>query len=139
MKLLIQREYIICRWIDNGCTASSAQWHGLTVLKHSSMLLRPTSHRKGSCCVHAAFAEIKRSSQEDILYMSTFLKRVSWITILIGTKHGDPGVPMEDNEEDNDDDNIPDRAQLYEAGALEDEQCMRQKQMLQKNNSHLTN
>ena len=84
MKLLIQREYIICRWIENGCTASGAQWHGLTVLKHSSMLLRPTSHRKVSCSVHAAFAEIKRSSQEDILYMSTFLKRVSWITILFG-------------------------------------------------------
>ena len=34
------------------------------------------------------------------------------------TKHGEPGVPMEDNEEDNDDDNIPDWAQLYEAGAF---------------------
>ena len=37
------------------------------------------------------------------------------------TKHGEPGVPMEDNEEDNDDDNIPDWAHLYEAGAFEDE------------------
>ena len=31
------------------------------------------------------------------------------------TKHGEPGVLMEDNEEDNDDDNIPDWAHLYEA------------------------
>ena len=53
-------------------------------LKTFSMLLRPTSRRKVSCCVHAAFAEIKRSSQKDILYMSTFLRRVSWITILFG-------------------------------------------------------
>ena len=37
------------------------------------------------------------------------------------TKHGEPGVPMEDNEEDNDDDNMPDWALLYEAGAFEDE------------------
>ena len=36
------------------------------------------------------------------------------------TKHGEPGVPMEDSEEDNDDDNIPDRAHLYEAGVFED-------------------
>ena len=64
MKLLIQREYIICRWIDNGCTAIIAQWIGLTVLKLSSMLLRPTSRRKVSCSVHAVFAEIKRSSQK---------------------------------------------------------------------------
>ena len=33
------------------------------------------------------------------------------------TKHGEPRVPMEDNEEDN----IPDWAHLYEAGAFEDE------------------
>ena len=37
------------------------------------------------------------------------------------TKHGDPGVPMEDNEEDNNDDNITDQAHLYEAGVFEDE------------------
>ena len=37
------------------------------------------------------------------------------------TKHGEPGVPMEDNEEDNYDDNIPDWAHLYEAAAFEDE------------------
>ena len=69
------------------------------------------------------------------------------------TKHGEPGVLMEDNEEDNDDDNMPDWALLYEAGAFEDEpvheaeenaalkmnQCMRQKKMLQKNNNHLMN
>ena len=36
------------------------------------------------------------------------------------TKHGEPGVPMEDNEEDNDDVNIPDWAHLDEAGAFED-------------------
>ena len=27
-------------------------------------------------------------------------------------KHGEPGVPMENNEEDNNDDNIPDWAHL---------------------------
>src|SRR6185503_11144396 len=37
------------------------------------------------------------------------------------TKHGEPGVPMEDNKEDNNDDNIPDWAHLYEAGVFEDE------------------
>jgi len=38
------------------------------------------------------------------------------------TKHGEPGVPMEDYEGHNDDDNnIPDWAHLYEAGAFEDE------------------
>ena len=37
------------------------------------------------------------------------------------TKHGEPGVPMEDNEENNDDDNIPDWAHLYETCAFEDE------------------
>ena len=31
------------------------------------------------------------------------------------TKHGEPGVLMEDNKEDNNDDNIPDWAHLYEA------------------------
>ena len=36
------------------------------------------------------------------------------------TKHGEPGVLMEDNEENNDDDNIPDWAHLYEAGVFED-------------------
>ena len=37
------------------------------------------------------------------------------------TKHGEPGVLMEDNEENNDDDNIPDWAHLYELGVFEDE------------------
>ena len=36
------------------------------------------------------------------------------------TKHGEPGVVMQDGEED-DDRNITDWAQLYEAGAFEDE------------------
>jgi hypothetical protein len=34
------------------------------------------------------------------------------------TKHGEPGVLMEDDEDDN---NIPDLAHLYEAGAFDDE------------------
>ena len=46
------------------------------------------------------------------------------------TKHGEAGVPMEDNEEDNDDDNMPDCALLYEVGAFKMNQCMRQKKML---------
>src|SRR6185312_3395960 len=139
MKLLIQREYIICRWIDNGCTASGAQWRGLTVLKLSSMLLRPTSHRKVSCCVHAAFTEIKRSSQKDILYMSTFLRRVSWITILFGPST----VNLEFRCK-----TMKKRIMMITSQtgltcmkrvSLKINQCMRQKQMLQKNNNHLTN
>ena len=55
------------------------------------------------------------------------------------TKHGEPGVPMQNNEEDNNDDNIPDWVHLYEAVSLKMNRCMRQKQMLQKNNNHLTN
>ena len=55
------------------------------------------------------------------------------------TKHGEPGVPMEDNEENNDDDdNIPNWAHLYKTGVFEDEPMHEQKQMLQKNNNHLT-
>ena len=37
------------------------------------------------------------------------------------TKHGEPGVLMEDNEEDNNDDNIPNWAHLCEAGVFEDD------------------
>ena len=55
------------------------------------------------------------------------------------TKHGEPGVSMEDNEVDNNDDNIPDWAHLCEEVSLKMNLCMRQKQMLQKNNNHLTN
>ena len=36
------------------------------------------------------------------------------------TKHGEPGVVMEDNEDDDEND-IPDWAHLSEAGAFEDE------------------
>ena len=36
------------------------------------------------------------------------------------TKHGEPGVVMQDGEDD-DDDNIADWAHLYEAGVFEDE------------------
>src|SRR6185295_10772540 len=85
----------------------------------SSILLRPTSRRKVSCCVHVAFAEIKRSSQKDILYMSIFLEGFM-DNYTLWTKHGEPGVPMEDNEEDNNDDNIPDWTHLYKAGVFED-------------------
>jgi hypothetical protein len=35
------------------------------------------------------------------------------------TKHGEPGVLMEDNEDD--DNNIPNLAHLYQAGAFDDE------------------
>jgi hypothetical protein len=37
------------------------------------------------------------------------------------TKHGEPGVLMEDDEDNDDDNNIPDLAHLYEAGAFDDE------------------
>ena len=37
------------------------------------------------------------------------------------TKHGEPEVLMEDNEEDNNNDNIPNLAHLCEAGVFEDE------------------
>jgi hypothetical protein len=37
------------------------------------------------------------------------------------TKHGEPGVLMEDDEDADDDNNIPDLAHLYEAGAFNDE------------------
>jgi hypothetical protein len=48
------------------------------------MRLRLTGHRKVSYVVHAALAEIIRNSLKEILYMSTLLKGVSWITILFG-------------------------------------------------------
>ena len=38
----------------------------------------------------------------------------------VWTKHGEPGVVMQDGEED-DDHNIADWAHLYEVGAFEDE------------------
>ena len=53
--------------------------------------------------------------------MSTFLKKGFMDNYTLWTKHGELGVPIEDNEEDNDDDNIPDWGHLYEAGAFEDE------------------
>jgi hypothetical protein len=37
------------------------------------------------------------------------------------TKHGEPGVLMEDDEDADDDNNIRDFAHLYEAGAFDDE------------------
>jgi hypothetical protein len=39
----------------------------------------------------------------------------------VWTKHGEPGVLMEDDEDADDDNNIPDLAHLYEAGAFDDE------------------
>jgi hypothetical protein len=48
------------------------------------MRLRPTGHRKVSCVVHAAFAEIIRNSLEEAFYTPILLKGVSWITILFG-------------------------------------------------------
>ena len=116
MKLLIQREYIICRWIDNGCTAIIAQWIGLTVLKLSSMLLRPTSRRKVSCVVHAAFAKIKWNTLTDTLHVHIYEKGFM-DNYTLWTKHGEPGVVMQDGEGD-DDDNIADWAHLYEREPL---------------------
>ena len=118
MKLLIQREYIICRWIDNGCTAIIAQWIGLTVLKFSSMLLRPPSRRNVSCSVHAAFVEIKRSSKKHTLHVHLSEKGFM-NNYTLWTKHGEPRVVMQDGE--GNDDNIADWDHLYEAGAFEDE------------------
>jgi hypothetical protein len=37
------------------------------------------------------------------------------------SKHVEPGVLMEDDEDADDDNNIPDLAHLYEAGAFDDE------------------
>jgi hypothetical protein len=37
------------------------------------------------------------------------------------TKHGEPGVMMEDDEDVADDNNIPDLAHLYEVGVFDDE------------------
>ena len=84
------------------------------------MRRRPTSHRKVSCAVHAAFAKIKmntlkRSTLHAHIYEKGFMDNYT-----LWTKHGEPGVVMQDDEGD-DDDNIADWAHLYEAGAFEDE------------------
>ena len=52
--------------------------------------------------------------------MSSFLKKGFIHNYTLWTKHGEPGVVMQDGEE-NDDHNIADWAHLYEAGAFEDE------------------
>ena len=71
------------------------------------MRRRPTSHRKVLCIVRAVFAKIKRNTLREALYTPTFMKRVSWINYTVWTKHGEPGVVMQDGEED-DDHNIAD-------------------------------
>jgi hypothetical protein len=46
--------------------------------------MRLIGHRKVSCAVHAAFAEITKNSLEEAFYMSTLLKGFSWINIFFG-------------------------------------------------------
>ena len=70
------------------------------------MRRRPTSHRKVLCVVRAAFAKIKRNILREALYTLIFMKKSFMDNYTLWTKHGEPRVPMKDNEEDNDDDNI---------------------------------
>ena len=57
----------------------------------------------------------KRSTLHAHIYEKDFMDNYT-----LWTKHGEPGVVMQDGEGD-DDDNIADWAHLYEAGAFEDE------------------
>ena len=57
----------------------------------------------------------KRSTLHAHIYEKGFMDNYT-----LWTKHGEPGVVMQDGEED-DDHNIADWAHLYEAGAFEDE------------------
>ena len=85
------------------------------------MRLRLTSHRKGSCVVHAAFAKIKKKySKRNTLHVYIYEK--GFIdNYTLWTKHDELGVPMEGDKGYDDDNNIADWAHLYEAGAFEDE------------------
>ena len=62
-----------------------------------------------------------RVCQNKKEYSKRFHEKGFMDNYTLWTKHGEPGVPMEDNEEDNNDDNIPDWAHLYETGVFEDE------------------
>jgi hypothetical protein len=85
------------------------------------MRLRLTGHRKVSCAVHAAFAEIIRNCLEESTLHVHLIERGFMNNYTLWTKHGEPGVLMEDDEDADDDNNIPDLAHLYEAGAFDDE------------------
>jgi Transposase family tnp2/Domain of unknown function (DUF4218)/Transposase-associated domain/Domain of unknown function (DUF4216) len=58
----------------------------------------------------------RRKTLQAHLYESGFMDNYT-----IWTKHGEPGVLMEDDEDNDDDNTIPDLAHLYEAGAFNDE------------------
>ena len=71
-------------------------------------------------CPCRIYRNQKEISRRHTLYVRLFEKGFM-DNYTLWTKHGEPGVLMEDNEENNVDDNIPDWAHLYEAAAFEDE------------------
>ena len=80
---------------------------GIHIVMHSVLSLKP-----GVTILHAQ------------IYEKVFIDNYTF-----WTKHGKPGVVMQDGEGDDDDNNIADWAHLYEAGAFEDEALDEAEQM----------
>ena len=72
------------------------------------------------CCPYRLCQNKKEYSKGSTLHAHIYEKGFL-DNYTLWTKHGEPGVVMQDDEGDDDDDNIADCVYLYEVGAFEDE------------------
>jgi hypothetical protein len=72
------------------------------------------------CCPCHICRNNKEFSRRSTLHVH-LIERGFMDNYTLWTKHGEPGVLMEDDEEDDDANNIPDWAYLYKAGGFDDE------------------
>ena len=72
------------------------------------MWRRPTSHRKVSCVVHAAFAKIKKEYSKKSTLHAHIYEKGFMDNYTLWTKNGEHKVLMKDDEGDDDDNNIAD-------------------------------
>jgi hypothetical protein len=88
-----------------------------------SFLDAAEAHRSSKgfmCCPCRICRNNKEFSRRNTLHLH-FIKRGFMDNYTLWTKHGEPGVLMEDDEKGDNDNNIVDWAHFYEAGAFDDE------------------
>jgi hypothetical protein len=89
----------------------------------TSFLDASEAHRSSNgftCCPWRICRNNKKLSRRSTLYIH--LAEMGFMdNYTLWTKHGEPGVLMEDDEDADDDYDIPDLAYLYEVGAFDNE------------------
>jgi hypothetical protein len=127
--------------ITDGPTMNVQDWCTMAWINGLKFVLDAAkTHRlsKGfMCCLYRISRNNKEFSRRSTLHVH-LIERGFMDNYTLWTKHGEPGVLMEDDEDNDDDNNIPNLAHLCKMGAFDDESMDVVEEMPQKSN-HMMN